>query len=280
MASGAGDQGGDRVRGWLASARAVVVLTGSGVSAESRIPTFRAAAAGLGGENGPAGASSGAADHDAEEEDMAALWAEFDPQTLATPEAYARDPETVSRWYDWRRVKCLRAEPNAGHAALARMQDALEARGGTLALLTQNVDGLHQRAGSRGVVELHGSIHAWRGVGSGRPARPGVEITDEPFAAFPPRLADGEAMRPGVVWFGEALPEAALAASYAALESCDVFFSVGTSSQVWPAAGFVEIARAAGARTVEVNPEATAASGVCDAALRGPSGAVLPRLVD
>lgn len=239
----------ERVRERLAEARSVVVLTGSGVSAESRIPTFRDA--------------------------MEGLWKDFDPQTLATPEAFRDDPERVTRWYDWRRLKCREAEPNPGHLALAELQRRVEGRGGSFRLLTQNVDGLHQRAGSTGVVELHGSIMEWRGVGTGRPA----ELPEGPFDAFPPRLPDGELIRPGVVWFGEMLPEAALSASFGALAGCDVFLSVGTSGVVQPAASFVYEAARAGAFTVEVNPEETPISALVDATVRGKGGEALPLLV-
>lgn len=240
----------------LSEARAVVVLTGSGVSAESKIPTFREAKSAFEG-------------------DMQALWAEFDPQTLATPQAFARDPEMVTRWYDWRRLKCLNAEPNPGHAALARLQQRARANNRRFTLLTQNVDGLHQRAGSTDVVELHGSIMAWRGVRTGAPA----SLPDGPFEAYPPTLPDGELIRPSVVWFGETLPESALQASFESLSECDLFMSVGTSSVVYPAAGFIQIARDAGATTIEVNPDDTPVSDLVDIPLRGKSGEILPRLL-
>ncbi len=230
----------------------MVVLTGSGVSAESNIPTFRG------------GGTS-----------MGALWADFDPQTLATPEAFEADPELVTRWYDWRRVKCRQAEPNPGHLALAALQKRIEAGGRRFTLLTQNVDGLHQRAGSTGVIELHGSIMRWHGVRSGTPA----ELPEGPFPSYPPTLASGELIRPSVVWFGESLPIEALRAAGEALSSCGVFLSIGTSSVVYPAAGFIEDARRAGAVTIEVNPEPTAISGTVDVCLRGPAGEVLPGLV-
>lgn len=234
----------------LRRARRVVVLTGAGVSAESGIPTFRDALDGV--------------------------WARFDPEDLATPEAFARDPENVSRWYDSRRQKCLACAPNAGHLALVRMQDGVEARGGRFTLLTQNVDRLHQRAGSRGVVELHGSLMAWRCTRTGAEHEP----PPAPFTEFPPRSPAGAPMRPGVVWFGEMLPEAALGSAHAALESCDLFFSIGTSAVVQPAAGFVTIADRAGARTVEINLHPTAISRWVTWSITGKSGEVLPRLLD
>ena len=239
----------DRLSRALEDARHVVVLTGSGVSAESQIPTFRDA--------------------------MEGLWKDFDPQTLATPEAFAADPDRVTRWYDWRRLQCREAEPNPGHLALAEIQRRTESRGGTFTLLTQNVDGLHQRAGSTGVVELHGSIMAWRGVDSGTPA----ELPDGPFETFPPTLPTGEVIRPSVVWFGEMLPDDALRASFNALARCDLFMSVGTSSVVHPAAGFVHDARANGAFTAEVNPDDTPISELIDVTIRAKAGDALPGLL-
>jgi NAD-dependent deacetylase len=239
----------------LAGARRVAVLTGAGISAESGIRTFRGMVEG----------------------GMAGLWKDFDPQKLATPEAFAADPELVSRWYDWRRVGCLAAEPNAGHIALAQLEDRMRERGGTWTLLTQNVDGLHQRGGSRNVVELHGSIHIWRCTRTGAEVRPGPT----PFQIFPPPsdAGDGALLRPGVVWFGEALPVAAVRAAAEAVAACDVFLSIGTSSVVYPAAGFVEEAGANGALTVEINPEPTPLSRRVDFSLRGKAGEVLPRLL-
>jgi NAD-dependent deacetylase len=238
-----------RLRSALTDARSVVVLTGSGISAESEIPTFRDA--------------------------MEGLWKDFDPQTLATPEAFAADPERVTRWYDWRRLKCREAEPNPGHLALAELERRTVDAGGSFTLLTQNVDGLHQRAGSTEVVELHGSIMAWRGVRTGEPA----DLPEGPFDTFPPTLSTGEPIRPSVVWFGEMLPEDAIRRSYAALEACDLFMSVGTSSVVHPAAGFVHDARAAGAFTSEINPDDTPISPLIDVTIRAKAGEALPRLI-
>ena len=247
------DRGIERAQIALDNGGDVVVLTGSGVSVESDIPTFR------GGNGGT----------------MAALWSDFDPRTLATPEAFDADPELVTRWYDWRRLMCLRAEPNPGHRALATLQNRVEAAGRRFTLLTQNVDGLHQRAGSTGVIELHGSIMRWRGVRSGTPA----VLPEGPFDSYPPTLESGELIRPSVVWFGEALPEDAVRAAGEALRSCGVFLSIGTSSVVYPAAGFIDDARRAGAVTIEVNPASTAISGDVDICLRGPAGEVLPLLM-
>lgn len=238
------------VASWLRSATRVVVITGAGVSAESSIPTYR--------------------------DKMEGLWASFDFRTLATPEAFSRDPETVSRWYDFRRTKCLEAEPNPGHIALARLEREIESRGGRFTLLTQNVDRLHQRAGSRHVVELHGNIIEWRCTTTGRR----VAELPAPILEFPVASPWGGVLRPNVVWFGESLPEDAVATATRASQECDLFLSIGTSAVVYPAAGFIQLARAAGARTVEVNRDATPISGVVDAALVGRSGQILPRLVE
>lgn len=236
----------------LRSARHAVVVTGAGVSAESRIPTFR--------------------------DTMSGLWKDFDPQKLATPEAFAADPEMVTRWYDWRRLRCAEAEPNPGHVALASLQRWLDARGGLLTLLTQNVDGLHQRAGSRDVVELHGSLSTWRDAVTDEPWTP--PTPPQPFDRFPPLTPRGNLARPGVVWFGEALDEGIVQRAFEAASTCDVFMSVGTSAVVYPAAGFARVAHRHGAPVIEVNPDATPLRDVVDIALRGPSGELLPRLLE
>jgi NAD-dependent deacetylase len=236
----------------VGAARGIVVLTGAGVSAESGIPTFR------GG--------------------MEALWKSFDPQTLATPEAFARDPKTVTEWYDWRRQKCREAIPNAAHRALAELEDRVLARGGRFTLLTQNVDRLHHRAGSRNVVELHGNIMQWRCAATDRP----VEIAEGPFPRAPVASPhrEGAFVRPCVVWFGEALPESALRAAFECIAGCDLFMSVGTSSLVFPAAGFVDLAAAGGATTIEVNRDPTPISRRVDWSLLGGAGEILPALVN
>ncbi|MEM7622774.1 MAG: NAD-dependent deacylase [Planctomycetota bacterium] len=238
-----------QVAGWLADARSVVALTGAGMSAESQIPTFR--------------------------DTMDGLWASFDPQQLATLEAFEADPALVTRWYDERRVRCAVAEPNPGHTTLAAMERTATARGGSFTILTQNVDGLHRRAGSVNVLELHGSLFAWRGVRSGEAA----ELPDGPIENFPPRLPSGEPMRPGVVWFGEALPNDAIDAAFEASTKADVFLSIGTSSLVYPAAGFIDTARDAGAKTVEINPSETPLTPHVDASIRAKSGEALPMLM-
>lgn len=237
------------VAGALRAARGVVVLTGAGVSAESGIPTFRDA--------------------------MEGLWARFDPMQLATPEAFARRPRLVSRWYDERRLQCAACAPNPGHLALAEMERRVSAGGGRFTLLTQNVDGLHRAAGSANVVELHGSIWRWRCLRCGltREERGGA------FGRYPPRCSCGGMRRPAIVWFGEQLPEEALEAADRALRSCDLFFSVGTSAVVQPSAGFIRMAKGRGAKTVEVNREETPISPLVDWPVRGRSGEALPGLV-
>ena len=236
----------------LAHAQHVVVITGAGVSAESGIRTFR--------------------------DTMEGLWKEFDPQRLATPEAFAADPEMVTRWYDWRRLGCLAAEPNAAHVALARLERAMMESDRRFTLLAQNVDRLHQRAGSRAVVELHGSIIEWRCTQSGRVMTP----ANEAFAEFPPRspLVAGALLRPNVVWFGEMLPEAALRAADEAMRTCDVFMSIGTSSVVYPAAAYARVALEKGASVIEVNPDQTPLTRLATWSLRGKAGEVMPGLVN
>ncbi|MGH8286848.1 MAG: SIR2 family NAD-dependent protein deacylase [Steroidobacteraceae bacterium] len=233
----------------LQNAEHVVVLTGSGISAESGVPTFRDAQTGL--------------------------WARFSPEEIATPEAFARDPALVWRWYRWRRELVESARPNAGHEALKELA-TLVAR---FTLITQNVDGLHQRAGSTDLIEFHGNImrdRCSRGCGVSVPNRAALAPGDDQ----PPRChACGAMLRPDVVWFGEAIPEAALIGAGAAVDACDVFMSVGTSSLVFPAAALAAEARRAGALIVEVNPNPTPLTPTADFALQAPAGAALPALV-
>lgn len=228
----------------LAQARRVAVLTGAGISAESGIPTFRDALTGL--------------------------WANYDPQTLATPEGFARDPKLVWEWYASRRASIAGVLPNPGHAALA----ALERHFDHFTLVTQNIDSLHQRAGSREVVELHGNITRVKC------SREEVLVSHFADDETPPRCACGAYLRPDVVWFGELLPPDALARAEAAAEHCEVFFSIGTSAQVYPAAELPLRALSAGATVVEINPERTALTRHAHFSLRGASGLVLPQLLD
>ena len=230
----------------LRAARTVAALTGAGVSAESGVPTFRDAQTGL--------------------------WATFDPTQLATPSAFARNPKFVWDWYAWRRELLAGARPNPGHHALA----AIARHVPQFRLITQNVDGLHQAAGSAGIVELHGNIGRVRcSRGCGTVARWADASPDEP-----PRCATcGAFLRPDVVWFEEMLPPAALAAAEDAVRHCDVLLVIGTAAEVYPAAALPHAARQCGATVVEINPQPTAVSAEVDHILRGPAGVVLPALV-
>lgn len=234
-----------RVAEALRKAVYVAVLTGSGISAESGVPTFREAQSGL--------------------------WSRYDPQDLATPEAFERDPGLVWDWYEWRRSLVSEAVPNAGHAAIA----ALERKIPSFRLLTQNVDGLHQRAGSAAVIELHGNITRSKCSREGDLREPPGER-----AEVPPRCPRcGAYLRPDVVWFGEALPAAAIDEASDAARACDVFLSVGTSSLVYPAAALPFEALKAGATVVEVNPVATPLTSSAHHVLPGLAGEVLPALL-
>jgi NAD-dependent deacetylase len=228
----------------LRSATRVVAFTGAGVSAESGLATFR----GAGG-----------------------LWEGHRVEEVATPQAFAADPVKVWRFYDQRRTNAAKVRPNPAHGVLAAWQDRFP----TYTLVTQNVDGLHQSAGSRRVVELHGSLWRVRCTECGRER----EDRTAPFPELPPRCPECGAMeRPGVVWFGEMLPADALLAAQAAAEACEVLVVVGTSAVVYPAAGLVAVAAAAGATVIEVNPEASALAHLADVTLRGPAGAMLPQV--
>jgi NAD-dependent deacetylase len=227
----------------LRSAGRVTVLTGAGVSAASGVPTFR----GSGG-----------------------LWKQFRAEDLATPDAFARDPRLVWEWYDWRRQAVARCTPNAAHQVLAGWSRRLAG----FTLVTQNVDGLHEQADTQHLVRLHGSI--WRVRCLDRTCAAGAAHEDRrvPLPDIPPRCDCGALLRPDIVWFGEALDPDDLARAQQATV-CDLFVTVGTSAIVYPAAGLVHTARSYGAYTVEVNPEATDASGHVDLSIRGPAEVVL-----
>jgi NAD-dependent deacetylase len=235
----------------LRSARSVTVLTGAGISAESGVPTFRDAQTGL--------------------------WAKYSPQELATPDAFRRNPRLVWDWYAWRREMVGIVEPNPGHLALAALERRLE----TFVLITQNVDGLHQRAGSRKVIELHGNLQRVKCCDEGSLV-PLSEV--QKLAAggeIPPRCPNcGGLLRPDVVWFGEILPAENLNAAWEASGACDLFFSVGTSGMVEPAASLPQIALQSGAVVVEVNLMETPLSREATYVLPGPAGVILPALVD
>ena len=217
--------------------RRIVALTGAGVSADSGIPTFR----GAGG-----------------------LWRNFRPEELATPEAFLRDPALVWEWYEWRRKLVREAKPNAAHEALARLPAAV--------VVTQNVDGLHARAGSREVVELHGSILRVRCM-----REETRQLRDEPFETIPPHCACGALLRPDVVWFGEALPEEALVRAATVVPAADLLLVIGTSGVVYPAAGFVTMHAGL---SIEINPQASAVSSACTFAIAERAAVAVPPLVD
>ena len=244
----------DRAAHVLRDARHVVVFTGAGVSAESGIATFRDASTGL--------------------------WQRFGVAELASADGFRRDPDLVWGWYEWRRMSVMRAQPNAAHRAIA----ALASKVPKLTLVTQNVDDLHERAGSEGVIHLHGSLFAPRCFACGRSASLPSQIPNEPEGGrrtAPPHCVHcGDCIRPGVVWFGEALPRSALEQALDAARSCDVLLSVGTSSLVLPAADIPVQAHAAGATVVQVNPNATDLDAIADLNVRGPAGVILPALID
>ncbi len=237
----------------LQHAQRIVVFTGAGVSAESGIPTFRDALTGL--------------------------WERFDAEDLATPEAFARDPELVWGWYEWRRMLVRRTQPNPAHLAIVELARHVT----QLTVVTQNVDDLHERAGSIGALHLHGSLHSARCSACGATHLFAPGIPDEPEGGRrlrPPLCARcGGLIRPGVVWFGESLPEDVLAGAFAAARACDLLLAIGTSGLVQPAARIPALARQSGARVVQVNPTATALDDDCTWSLRGAAGLVLPRLL-
>jgi NAD-dependent deacetylase len=240
------DEALERAAGLLRGAERVAVLTGAGISAESGLATFR----GAGG-----------------------LWEGHRVEDVATPEAFRRDPELVWRFYNLRRANLATVRPNPGHLALV----ALEGRLGPdrFTLVTQNVDGLHRTAGSRNVLEIHGTLTRVRCTRCPLAEDRGAE----PLGDLPRCSACGGLLRPAVVWFHEALPEDVWQQAEAAVERCQCFLVVGTSAVVYPAAGLIGLALAAGAHVLEVNLAATDASRHAHVRLCGPSGQVLPRLI-
>jgi len=230
--------------------RGLAVLTGAGMSAESGIPTFRDA--------------------------MTGLWARFDPMELASEEGFRADPGRVWAWYEERRAGVRRAEPNAGHRALAEFDTR---HPGVLTLITQNVDDLHQRAGVTGTLRLHGDILADRWLDA-RCQRGTVCDTAWAEAGSPPQCGPcGNLLRPAVVWFGEALPISVLDAAERAVDACGLLLVVGTSGAVWPAAGLAGRARCRGATVVIVNPEPSEIDNQAHWLLRGTAAGVLPALL-
>lgn len=240
MSQGGASELQDRIR----RAEHVVVLTGAGVSAESGVPTFR-------GTDG--------------------LWRQYRAEDLATPEAFRRDPGLVWEWYDWRRQLVATCQPNPAHRAIA----ALERDAPEFLLITQNVDGLHRKAGSVRVVELHGNLWRVRCVRDERT----TENLEAPLQDIPPRCTCGGLLRPDVVWFGEALPAEDLRRAFEAAESCEIFLVVGTSAVVQPAASLPMIAREHGAYVVEVNLEPTPLTSTAHESHHGKAGEILPHLL-
>lgn len=255
----------------LAGARHVAVLTGAGVSAESGVLTFRASHS---------------------------LWRKYDPAMLATPQAFARDPATVWEFYHHRREVAAACRPNAAHYAIAAFQRRAAAEGKRVSVLTQNVDGLHTDAGTRGVVELHGSLWKFcRATSMGfkdgpcwedrtQPLVPALEGRGDPDAAGGdlaeedlPHDASGRLLRPGVVWFSENLDEAVADQVEDVVESCDLMVIAGTSAVVYPAAGYAPHVSDRGVPVVEVNLEPTSNSRLCELTFKGPAGLLLPRLL-
>jgi len=239
----------EKLVGYLRNSRHVVVLTGAGFSAESGVPTFREAQTGL--------------------------WAKYKAEELATPQAFRRNPEMVWDWYNWRRKLISNANPNSGHYALAKIEQWLCESGQTFTLLTQNVDNLHQRAGSQKPIELHGNIFRTKCFECG-------EIADNPPTQGPlPRCTQCNGLlRPDVVWFGENLSLKVLNSAFHAARNCALFFSIGTSSVVHPAASLPALALDNDAVLVEINPCPTPLTHLADYVFQAASGEVLPALVD
>ena len=217
--------------------RKVVVLTGAGVSADSGIPTFR-------GEGG--------------------LWRNYRAEDLATPEAFSRDPLLVWEWYEWRRSIVRRAEPNGAHRAIASLPEAL--------VVTQNVDGLHARAGSRDIIELHGNLFRTRCVREGS-----LRDAFEAFKDLPPLCECGAMLRPDVVWFGEMLPEGSFQRAGRAVHDADLLLVIGTSGVVFPAAGLVSLHDGL---SIEINPQLSAVSSACTFAIAATAAEATPQIVE
>lgn len=237
----------DTVRGWIREAHHIAVLTGAGMSAESGVPTFRAAQTGL--------------------------WARFDPQELSTEAAFRAHPGRVWDWYAHRRAMIAGVTPNAGHVALAAFA---RQHPGRLTLITQNVDGLHQRAGNTEALALHGNIAEDQWLDAPRSCC-GAQALE---AGRPPRCpVCGNLRRPAVVWFGEHLPSQTLEAAEHAARHCDLMLVIGTSGEVYPAAGLAFTAHQSGARLVIINPESTPLDVVAEQCLRTPAAVCLPLLM-
>jgi NAD-dependent deacetylase len=232
----------ERAAQWLASSRKTVVSTGSGISKESGIPTFR---------------------------DADGLWQNYRPEEIATREGFLSNPGLVWKWYRERLLQARDREPNPGHFALADLESLLP----SLLIITQNIDNLHQRAGSREVVELHGNIERYRCLEHSH-----MFEFDPSWGDEPPLCHCGSLIRPDVVWFGEPLPAAELECAFRESGRCDVFLVIGTSGLVQPAAMLPAVAKQAGAKLIEVNVDTSAITRIVDIFLMGTSGTILPRL--
>jgi len=223
----------------------IVAFTGAGISAESHVPTFR-------GADG--------------------LWRNSSPEKLCTAQAFTSNPRLVWEWYDWLRGLIHAAQPNPGHFALTEMQ---QRNPGRFTLVTQNMDGLHERAGSQDVVKLHGDIWLLRCTTCGREGR----NEQVPMEHLPPLCRCGGTLRPAIVWFGEMLPQDQWERATDAARGADIFLAIGTSALVHPAAGLVRVAQQSGAQVVIINPDPTPADEFAKWILRGPAGEILPRLL-
>jgi len=233
----------ETLKSLLKKDKRVVVLTGAGISAESGVPTFR-------GENG--------------------LWKKFKPEELATFDAFISNPQLVWEWYEYRRKLISEVKPNPAHFSLVEMQAYFE----NFCLITQNVDGLHQKAGSKEVIELHGSIKRNRCINCGLKFEE-FELSSE---EIPPKCRCGGLIRPDVVWFGEMLPPEAIKKAFELSSSCDIFFSIGTSAVVYPAASLPLVAKNAEAYLLEVNLERTELSNLADEVFLGKAGEIMPKI--
>lgn len=237
----------------LTRASSIAVLTGAGVSKESGVPTFRDA--------------------------MDGLWAKYDPQELATPQAFKQNPKLVWDWYAWRLDLAQKVKPNPGHHALAQLEKSLQ----NVTIITQNVDDLHEQAGSQNVIHLHGSLarHKCFDNCQGTPTIVDISTLEFDKEAGPPACPHcGAHLRPDVVWFGEILPEQELQKASHVSQTCSVMLVVGTSGLVTPAASLPGVAKRAGATVIEVNPDYSMITRIADIKLEGPSGEMLPQVIE